>query len=128
MGSQTRLVKVVCGREHGHTAGSELLCTPFRNPFILAFAQRCSLSWNFAGHPSVCYNTVMKVLFVAGYGPIITQTKESVAFYRDSLGLSFTEEADGYFHNEALRSGQASCHLAAFTSGSVLFRCERMAN
>jgi hypothetical protein len=44
----------------------------------------------------------MKVLFVAGYGPIITETKESLAFYRDSLGLSFTEEADSYFHTEAL--------------------------
>ena len=44
----------------------------------------------------------MKVLFVAGYGPIITETKESLAFYRDSLGLSFTEQADIYFHTEVL--------------------------
>ena len=34
--------------------------------------------------------------------PIITETKESLAFYRDRPGLSFTEEADGCFHPEAL--------------------------
>jgi hypothetical protein len=39
----------------------------------------------------------MKVIFVAGYGPITTDTKESAALYRDSLGLSFQEEADGYW-------------------------------
>ena len=45
----------------------------------------------------------MKVLFVAGYGPITSDTKESAAFYRDSLGLSFQEEADGYFHTVELK-------------------------
>ncbi len=44
----------------------------------------------------------MKVLFVAGYGPITTGTKESTAFYRDNLGLSFQEETSGYFHTEKL--------------------------
>ena len=50
-----------------------------------------------------CYNKGMKVVFVAGYGPITIDTKESAAFYRDSLGLSFQEEADGYFHTEDLK-------------------------
>jgi len=45
----------------------------------------------------------MKVLFVAGYGPITTDTKESLTFYRDSLGLSFKEEDGGYFHTEDLK-------------------------
>jgi catechol 2,3-dioxygenase-like lactoylglutathione lyase family enzyme len=44
----------------------------------------------------------MKVLFVAGYGPITTNTQESLAFYRERLGLSFKEEDDGYFHTEEL--------------------------
>ena len=44
----------------------------------------------------------MKVLFVAGYGPIITETKESLAFYQEILGLSFKEEAGGYYHTEEL--------------------------
>ena len=45
----------------------------------------------------------MKVLFVAGFGPIVSGMQESAAFYRDSLGLSFQEEADGYFHTEDLQ-------------------------
>jgi len=44
----------------------------------------------------------MNILFVAGYGPIITDAQESTAFYRDSLGISFKEEGDGYFHTEEL--------------------------
>jgi catechol 2,3-dioxygenase-like lactoylglutathione lyase family enzyme len=49
----------------------------------------------------------MKVLFVAGYGPITTDTQESLAFYRDSLGISFKEEADEYFHTEELKGVKA---------------------
>src|SRR5690242_10138200 len=44
----------------------------------------------------------MKVLFVVGYGPIPTETKESASFYRESLGLSFKEEAGAYLHTEEL--------------------------
>ena len=45
----------------------------------------------------------MKVLFVAGYGPITTDTQESITFYRDNLGLSFEEETGGYFHTGDLK-------------------------
>jgi catechol 2,3-dioxygenase-like lactoylglutathione lyase family enzyme len=45
---------------------------------------------------------IMKVLFVAGFGPIVSDRQESAAFYRESLGLSFQEEADGYLHTEEL--------------------------
>lgn len=45
----------------------------------------------------------MKVLFVAGFGPIVSDRQESAAFYRENLGLSFQEEADGYLHTEALQ-------------------------
>ena len=44
----------------------------------------------------------MKVLFIAGYGPITTDTQESEAFYSKSLGISFKEEDDGYLHTEEL--------------------------
>src|SRR5215472_14645128 len=46
---------------------------------------------------------MMKVLFVAGFGPIVADRQESAAFYRESLGLSFQEEADGYSHTEELQ-------------------------
>jgi hypothetical protein len=45
----------------------------------------------------------MNILFVAGYGPITTKTTDSTAFYRESLGIAFREEDDGYFHTEALK-------------------------
>ena len=48
----------------------------------------------------------MNVLFIAGYGPITTNTRESTAFYRDSLGLSFHEEEGGYFHTEDLKGAK----------------------
>jgi catechol 2,3-dioxygenase-like lactoylglutathione lyase family enzyme len=35
--------------------------------------------------------------------PITTNTKESTAFYKKSLGLSFKEEGDEYFHTGNLK-------------------------
>jgi catechol 2,3-dioxygenase-like lactoylglutathione lyase family enzyme len=55
------------------------------------------------------YNEVVKVEFVAGYGPITTDTRESTAFYRESLGISFKEEKeewDSYFHTEDLEGAK----------------------
>jgi catechol 2,3-dioxygenase-like lactoylglutathione lyase family enzyme len=43
----------------------------------------------------------MKVLFVAGFGPILRDETATTAFYRDTLGLPFNE-SDGYFHSEAV--------------------------
>ncbi|HEY3999326.1 MAG TPA: VOC family protein [Candidatus Xenobia bacterium] len=40
----------------------------------------------------------MKVLFIAGYGPISRDVHQSGAFYRDTLGLAFQEEDGGYLH------------------------------
>jgi len=45
----------------------------------------------------------MKVLFVVGFGPIVSDMQQSSTFYRDNLGLAFQEEADGYFHTEKLQ-------------------------
>lgn len=67
-----------------------------------------------------CYTTSMKVLFVAGYGPITTNTKESAAFYRKHLGLSFQEEADGYFHTEDLKGVK---HFALWPLSQVADSC-----
>ena len=44
----------------------------------------------------------MKVLFVAGFGPITSNIKESRRLYRDVLGLPLEEEADDYLHTEKL--------------------------
>jgi hypothetical protein len=44
----------------------------------------------------------LKVLFIAGFGPIVRDTGESRKLYRDVLGIPFKEEADGYLHSEAV--------------------------
>ena len=43
----------------------------------------------------------MRILFLAGCGPIVKDMVASLAFYRDTLGISF-EESDGYFHTETV--------------------------
>jgi len=44
----------------------------------------------------------LKVLFIAGFGPIVRDTGESCKLYRDALGIPFKEEPDGYLHTEAV--------------------------
>jgi hypothetical protein len=44
----------------------------------------------------------VKVLFIAGFGPIVRDTEDSRRFYRDVASIPFKEETDGYLHTEAL--------------------------
>ena len=44
----------------------------------------------------------VKVLFIAGFGPIVRDREESRKLYSDRLGIPFKEEADGYLHTEAV--------------------------
>jgi hypothetical protein len=43
-----------------------------------------------------------KVLFVAGFGPIVREATASRRLYCQILDISFKEEKDGYLHTEAL--------------------------
>ena len=45
-------------------------------------------------------STNLKVLFIAGFGPIVRDTGKSRKLYRNALGISFKEESDGYLHTE----------------------------
>lgn len=62
----------------------------------------------------------MKVLFVAGFGPITTDTPQSAAFYQDSLGLSFTEEEGGYLHTGAIAGAK---HFALWPLAQAAESC-----
>ena len=42
----------------------------------------------------------MKILFVAGFGPISADIEAGRRFYADLLGISFKEEEGGYLHTE----------------------------
>jgi catechol 2,3-dioxygenase-like lactoylglutathione lyase family enzyme len=44
----------------------------------------------------------LKVLFIAGFGPIVRDTTESRKLYADTLGIRFKEESDSYLHTEAV--------------------------
>src|SRR3954452_18156167 len=44
----------------------------------------------------------MKVLFVAGFGPITRDRAAGDALYQEALGLSLEGEGDGYIHTDQL--------------------------
>ena len=44
----------------------------------------------------------INVLFVAGFGPIVSDPATSRKFYCDALGLSFKEDANGYMYTGGL--------------------------
>jgi catechol 2,3-dioxygenase-like lactoylglutathione lyase family enzyme len=43
----------------------------------------------------------MRISFVAGFGPIVTDMDQSYRFYRDALGIEF-EGDESYWHTDAL--------------------------
>ena len=49
----------------------------------------------------------LKILFIAGFGPIVRDPAKSHKLYREALGISFKEETDGYFHTEALQGAKS---------------------
>lgn len=49
----------------------------------------------------------IKVLFVAGFGPIVRDATASRKLYNQILGIDFTEEAGGYLHTEALKGANS---------------------
>jgi hypothetical protein len=63
----------------------------------------------------------IKILFIAGFGPIVREAAASRKLYREVLGIPFKEETDGYLHTEALRGAKDFCPVAAFSGGAVLF-------
>jgi hypothetical protein len=44
----------------------------------------------------------LKVLFIAGFGPVVRDKEESRKLYHDVLGIPFKEESDGYLHTETV--------------------------
>jgi hypothetical protein len=49
----------------------------------------------------------IKVLFIAGFGPIVRERATSGKLYRQILGINFKEETDGYLHTEALKGAKS---------------------
>ena len=49
----------------------------------------------------------IKVLFIAGFGPIVREATASRKLYSQILGISFKEENGGYLHTEALKGAKS---------------------
>jgi predicted enzyme related to lactoylglutathione lyase len=60
-----------------------------------------------------------KVLFVAGFGPIVQDLTESRKFYLDALGLSFEKEGD-YLHTDKIEGVK---HLALWPLSQAAQSC-----
>jgi hypothetical protein len=48
----------------------------------------------------------IKILFVAGFGPIVSDTAMSRKLYQDALDIPFKEENNGYLHTNALQGSK----------------------
>jgi hypothetical protein len=48
----------------------------------------------------------VKVLFVAGFGPIVREAVASRRLYSEVLGIRFKEETGGYLHTEGLEGAK----------------------
>ena len=49
----------------------------------------------------------MKVLFIAGFGPIASDVEESRRLYEDALGIEFKKEDGDYRHTEELKGANS---------------------
>lgn len=48
-----------------------------------------------------------KILFIAGFGPIVRDASASRNLYVQALGISFKEEDGGYLHTEGLKGAKS---------------------
>ena len=49
----------------------------------------------------------IKVLFIAGFGPIVRETAESRKLYGEAFGIQYKEESGEYLHTEALQGAKS---------------------
>lgn len=49
----------------------------------------------------------VKILFIAGFGPIVADLPASTRLYKEALGIAFQEEAAGYLHTESLQGARS---------------------
>jgi hypothetical protein len=48
-----------------------------------------------------------RILFIAGFGPIVPAGEASRKLYGDTLGIQFKEETGGYLHTESLEGAKS---------------------
>ncbi len=50
--------------------------------------------------------TAIKILFIAGFGPIVDKPADGRKLYSEILGIRFKEESGEYLHTEALKGAK----------------------
>ena len=61
----------------------------------------------------------MRIAFVAGFGPITTDTSASLAFWRDDLGLPMEEIAPDYWGTDEVPTPQAWLEVDVLSGDAV---------
>ena len=51
--------------------------------------------------------SIVKVLFIAGFGPIVRDASASRKLYAEGFDVGFKEETGGYLHTEALQGARS---------------------
>ena len=51
-------------------------------------------------------NTPIKILFIAGFGPIVRDPADSRKLYSEILGIRFKEESGEYLHTESVKGAK----------------------
>ena len=49
----------------------------------------------------------IRILFIAGFGPIVQEVTTSRRLYGKTLGIAFKEETGGYLHTESLQGAKS---------------------
>src|SRR5690242_16153046 len=49
----------------------------------------------------------VRILFIAGFGPIVREAAASRRLYAEAFGIPFKEEKGGYLHTEALKGARS---------------------
>ena len=62
----------------------------------------------------------LKVLFIAGFGPIVRDSAESRKLYGEVLGIRFKEESGGYLHTDAVSGAR---HFALWPLSQAAQSC-----
>lgn len=61
-----------------------------------------------------------RILFIAGFGPIVRDTDASCELYAKALGIHFKEEGGGYLHTDTL---QGAKHFALWPLSQAAESC-----
>jgi len=67
----------------------------------------------------------LKVVFIAGFGPIVRDPGESQKLYREALGIKFDEESGGYLHTEQVAGAKAFALWPLFQAAQSCFGEDR---